>query len=113
LPVTTRGDGEAHLDSVCRLKLAHHPDGGRKRRLRIALSVIEYFVLESGLSAIGQLKPQAEYDFSEGRLESGPSQNHPSQPTRRRDALSAFGKPTKVPAWPGWAQSCRQSSAGR
>jgi hypothetical protein len=35
-------------------------------------------------------------DFSEGRLGSGPSQNHPSQPIRRRDALSAFGKPTKV-----------------
>jgi hypothetical protein len=29
---------------------------------------------------------------------------HPSQPTRRRDALSAFGKPTKVPAW-GWART--------
>ena len=46
------------------------------------------------LSATPSHQPNGRFRISSTR--SGPSQIHPSQPTRRRDALSAFGKPTKV-----------------
>jgi hypothetical protein len=47
------------------------------------------------VSATPSHQPNGRFRISSTR--SGPSQIHPSQPTRRRDALSAFGKPTKVP----------------
>ena len=86
--------------------MAEHAHYGFLRALMWVKSVVRRALLRSATRLVDIHQATSRMvDFSEGRLGSGPAGIDPSQPNRRRDALSAFGKPTKVPAWPLWAHS--------